>query len=180
MASSRIDLIINRLWQPVEGRDAQGVYALVDAARSESIYPKLMAAEAASVCLHRGKKAEELAWVAPYLVQLEREDPLTHWLLESGWGKSRCVFVLSSASLQELKRHFRTFLKVYDEKGKGYFFRFYDPRVMRVYLPTCNKKELETFYGPVSCYCLEGKEENMLVEYMFTEELTLVENEMTL
>ncbi len=180
MASSQIDQIISRLWQPVEGRDTQGVYALVDAARSESIYPKLMAAKVASVCLHRGKKAEELAWVAPYLVQLEREDPLTRWLLESGWGKSRCIFILSSASLQELKRHFRTFLKVYDEDGKAYFFRFYDPRVMRVYLPTCNKKELETFYGPVSSYCLEGQDQNQLVEYMCTDEFSLMENKVAL
>jgi len=180
MASPRIDLIISRLWQPVEGGDAQGVYALVDAARSEAIYPKLMSAKAASVCLHRGKKAEELAWVAPYLVQLEREDSLTRWLLENGWGKSRCVFVRSAASLQELKRHFRAFLKVYDENGKAYFFRFYDPRVMRVYLPTCNKKELETFFGPVSCYCLEGKEQNRLVEYVCSNEFTLAENKMTL
>jgi len=180
MASPRIDLIISRLWQPVEGRDAQRVYALVDAARSESIYPKLMSAKAKSVCLHRGKKAEELAWVAPYLVRLDREDALTRWLVESGWGKSRCVFVRSSASLQVLKRHFRSFLKVYDEKGQAYFFRFYDPRVMRIYLPTCNRNELEIFYGPVSCYCLEGKEQNRLVEYVCSKEFTLVENEIVL
>ncbi|MCJ7599942.1 MAG: DUF4123 domain-containing protein [Desulfobulbaceae bacterium] len=180
MTSPQIDRIVSLLWQPVDGRTPLNVYALVDAARSESIYPKIMGAKVASVCLHRGKTAEELAWVAPYLVQMQREDSFTEWLLDSGWGKSRYVFVRSSATLHELKRHFRTFLTVYDEEGKSYFFRFYDPRVMRVYLPTCNENELEIIYGPVARYYIEGKEEKQLVEYICTDEFNLVQNEINL
>ena len=164
----------------MEGRAPLKVYALVDAARSESIYPKIMDAKVENVCLHRGKMAKELACVAPYLVQLQSEDPFTQWLLDSGWGKSRYVFVRSSATLNELKRHFRTFLTVYDEEGKSFFFRFYDPRVLRVYLPTCNENELEIVYGPVTRYYLEGKEENQLIEYFHTKEFNLVQNEINL
>lgn len=180
MASPQIDRIISQLWRPVEGQAPQKVYALVDTAGSESIYPKIMGAKVKRVCLHRGKMAEELAWVAPYLVELQREDPFTQWLLDSSWGKSRCVFVRSSATLNELKRHFRTFMTVYDEEGKSFFFRFYDPRVLRVYLPTCNENELEIVYGPVTRYYLEGKEENQLIEYFHTKEFNLVQNEINL
>lgn len=162
MASPQINQIINRLWQLVEGRAPLKVYALVDAARSELIYPKIMGAKVESVCLHRGKMAEELAWVAPYLVELQRKDSFTERLLDSGWGKSRYVFVRSSATLNELKRHFRTFLTVYDEEGKSYFFRFYDPRVLRVYLPTCNGEEIKTVFGPVESFMLEEKESSFL------------------
>ncbi len=170
MASPQIDQIISRLWRPVEGQAPLKVYALVDAARSELIYPKIMGAEAKSVCLHRGKMAEELAWVAPYLVELEREDPFTHWLLDSGWGKSQCVFIRSSATLNELKRHFRTFLTVYDEEGKSYFFRFYDPRVFRVYLPTCNEEEIKTVFGPVENFILEEKEAAFMLMFARQDE----------
>ena len=54
------------------------------------------------------------------------------------------------ATLEELRRHFRKFLKVEDPKGKSLIFRYYDPRVLRVYLPTCNAMELQTVFGPVN------------------------------
>ncbi len=141
------------------------VYALVDAARSESIYPKIMGANVSSACLHRGKRAEELAWVAPYLILLQPEYPFTHWLLDKGWGKSRASFVRSSATLSELNRHFRTYLTVYDEEGKSYFFRFYDPRVLRTYLPTCNSEELNTVFGPVENFIVEGEDPSVLMHF---------------
>ncbi len=149
----------------MEGRAPLKVYALVDAARSESIYPKIMDAKVENVCLHRGKMAKELACVAPYLVQLQSEDPFTQWLLDSGWGKSRYVFVRSSATLNELKRHFRTFLTVYDEEGKSFFFRFYDPRVLRVYLPTCNAAEIKTVFGPVESFVVEEEDPSVLLHF---------------
>ena len=54
-------------------------------------------------------------------------------------------------------RHFRQFLRVRDEAGREFFFRFYDPRVLRVYLPTCNSEELRTFFGPVELFSMEGE-----------------------
>ena len=174
--SLRTDRIMNYLWQHLEGQESMKVYALVDAAGSESIYPKIMGAESKYVCLHRGKIAKELAWVAPYLIRLQHKDPFTRWLLDNCWGKCQCVFILSSSALNELKRHFRTFLTVYDEKGKSYFFRFYDPRVMRVYLSNCNESELDSIYGPIAHFCIEGKEQKTLVDYICTDEFELVEN----
>lgn len=177
MATHQTDRIISHLWQSVEGAGHLKVYALVDAARSETIYPKIMGAKVKSACLHRGKMAEELAWVAPYLVQLGCEDTFTKWLFENGWGKSWGVIVNSSSSFSEIKRHFQTFLTVYDEDGKSYFFRFYDPRVFRAYLPTCNEKELEIVYGPVTRFHMEGEKENQLIEYICSKEFKLVQNE---
>ncbi|RLC02550.1 MAG: DUF4123 domain-containing protein [Deltaproteobacteria bacterium] len=179
MASAQIDQIINKLWHPVEGGAPLNVYALVDAARSESIYPKIMGAKVESVCLHRGKRAEELAWVAPYLVHLQLEDPFTLWLLETGWGKSRAAFVRSAASLNELNRHFRTCLTVYDDEGKSYFFRFYDPRVMRTYLPSCNRKEIKTVFGPGENFIVEDEDPSILLHFLRAKE-TLVKEKVSL
>lgn len=165
MSVPRVDGIINQLWQPLEGRTPHYIYALVDAARNESIYPQIIGSGVKGVCLHRGKMARELAWVAPYLVQLQRDDPFTHWLLDNGWGNSQYIFVRSSARFDELKRHFRTFLTVYDEEGRSYFFRFYDPRVLRVYLPTCNHEELHAIFGSVESFVVEEEDVALLVNF---------------
>ena len=54
---------------------------------------------------------------------------------------------------------------VYDDKGKPLYFRYYDPRVLRVYLPTCNASELETVLGPVSHFILEDDNGNAMIRY---------------
>jgi hypothetical protein len=114
-------------------------------------------------CLYSGELKPDLAEVAPYLVRLEPGSEFTLWVLEQGWGNHWGIFALSAADLRELRRHFRRFLTVYDPSGKPLLFRYYDPRVLRTYLPTCNPEELSTLFGPVSCYLLEGeKPEEML------------------
>lgn len=70
----------------------------------------------------------------------------------------------SRAILQELQRHFREFLQVEDESGKVFFFRFYDPRVLGLYLPTCTPLELRTIFGSVGRFCLEGADAGSLRE----------------
>ena len=42
-------------------------------------------------------------------------------------------------------------------------FRFYDPRVMRMYLPTCTAEELAIVFGPVGAYLLEGQDPKALL-----------------
>lgn len=165
MGSDHVKRLIDYLWWPDEGQEPPRVYALLDAARDEAIYPKIADSGIESTCLYRGEKATTLAWVAPYLVELQREDPFTAWLLETGWGKSWGVFVGSAAALSELKRHFRAFLMVYDEKDNPLYFRYYDPRVLRVYLPTCNAKELTIVFGPVKSYLLEDDDGAALLDF---------------
>jgi len=158
MTSPHVKRVIDHLWWLDEEKEPPRVYALLDAARDESIYPKIVNSGLESTCLYRGEKARELAWVAPYLVELQREDPFTEWVVENGWGKSWGVFAGSPATLNELKRHFRTFIMVYDENGSSLYFRYYDPRVLRVYLPTCNAKELGIVFGPVQHYVFEDED----------------------
>jgi hypothetical protein len=171
---------INYLFRSAEGQPSQGTYAILDAARDDKIYQKLINSNIEPICLFIGDKAVELAAVAPYLVDLNREDPLTQWVLNTGWGKSWGIFLQSSASLIELQRHFRQFLMVYDEEGTPLYFRFYDPRVLRVYLPTCNESELQMLFGPVNHFYVEGKEENQVIEYSYTEKFKLIQNVISL
>ena len=42
--------------------------------------------------------------------------------------------------------------------GRVVNFRFYDPRVFRVYLPTCNEAEAEFVFGPFESFFLEDED----------------------
>lgn len=147
--------------------ETRDVYAIVDAAQDEAIYPLIRDASPEHLCLFFGRKAVEMAEVAPYLVRLDPNDPFTDQILEKGWGNSWGIFLQSPSALQELARHFRRYLMVYDEDGKPLYFRFYDPRVFRVYLPTCNEAELKTVFGPVSFFLLEDEARSTALRFHF-------------
>jgi len=171
--------VVNHLFKSVEGQAAPNIYTILDAARDESIYKKIQEAGLADGCLYHGTKAVELAEVAPYFVSLKPDGHFTEWLFEKGWGNSWGIFLESSAAPDQLKRHFQKFLTVYDEDGNPLYFRFYDPRVLRVYMPTCNEEELEMIFGPVTRYCLENKDGG-LNEFRCSDKFELIQNVMIL
>ena len=87
-------------------------------------------------------------------------------LLDEGWGQSWGVF-LKIGDASNLRHHLRKLLKVRDEAGRHLIFRFQDPRVLRVYLPTCHVDELRQFFGPVTAFLAESASADALVEYSF-------------
>lgn len=137
---------------------------LLDAAREPGIPSLIRRSHLDHRCLLRGRLPPVLAAVAPYLVSLSPRPAFTRTVLERGWGESWGIFVRSQAILPELARHFRQLLLVQNELGRELFFRFYDPRVLRPYLPTCTPAELRTVFGPVDVFALEGGEEDTLLE----------------
>src|SRR5713226_9129724 len=116
----------------------QSVYAILDGASIADLPGRLRAAKEDHCCLYRGELEPDLAEVAPYLVKLRRDSPLTHFIFAKGWGKHWGIFAVTPVGLEALRRHFRRFLRVRDHGGQVLYFRYYDPRVLRVYLPTCN------------------------------------------
>lgn len=153
------------LYERLFADEAAHVYAVLDGASVEELLPKLYDLEPEFECLYRGELEPDMAEVAPYLVRLEPETEFADWVLEEGWGRHWGVFAVTDAGLRELHKHFRSFLTVYDPDGKPLLFRYYDPRVLRVYLPTCDAGELRTVFGPVSCYLLEDQEPNTLLRF---------------
>ena len=83
-----------------------------------------------------------------------------------GWGQSWGVFVRIKDP-SNLRSHLRGFLRVKDESGRFLLFRYYDPRVLRVYLPTCLPHELRTVFGPISSYLVEDEDGKGVIEFQF-------------
>jgi hypothetical protein len=139
---------------------ATNVYTLLDGASVEQLPQLLWELEPENICLYRGEQEPDMAAVAPYLVRLERDHRFTKLVCEQGWGNHWGVFVITPAEvdIRALRQHFRKFLMVYSHENKLVYFRYYDPRVLRVYLPTCNAEELEIVFGPISAYVLEDED----------------------
>jgi hypothetical protein len=148
---------------------AQGtrVFTILDGASVPGLPTHLASFNPEHICLYRGELEPDLAEVAPYLVFLERDAPFTDWVISNGWGQHWGIFGITQADMNELRKHFRKFLMVYDESGKSLYFRYYDPRVMQAYLPTCNADELKIVFGPVVKYLMENGNPGSARKFMF-------------
>lgn len=148
------------------------LFALVGGARDARIVPLLEEhAYVKTACLYSGKLSPKLRAAAPWLADLrEGEGALCDELLDQGWGRAWGIYLVSSASLGQLRKHFRRFLQVYREDGGKLYFRFHDPRVLRAYLPTCNREELDFVFGPISELLCEGEDPLTLLRYSLDEE----------
>lgn len=151
----------------------QPLYALLDAARDPKIVGLLRQSKEQYQSLYEGPQAEKLAMFAPYLVRLRPDSPLLEDLVRGGWGKNWGVYLTSSLDPAAARRQFRRFLKALLPDGKEVYFRFYDPRVLRLYLPTCNGEETALFFRSIARYLTEDEVPESLLE--FTPELNGVE-----
>lgn len=145
------------------------LYAVLDAARNPKIIALLSYARHEFRSLYEGDAAVDLALQAPYIVRLPQESPLLEKLARQAWGKSLGVYLTSRLPLEDVRRHLRHFLMVEIEGGKPVYFRFYDPRVLRVYLPTCTDQERRQFFGPLGNYLMEGEEKSVLLDFTARE-----------
>lgn len=159
MADVPIEQLTQRLWPR---GDDELTYALLDGARDPAVHEWITSSGAPARCLYIGDLDPALARVAPYLVRLQRTAPPSRALLERAWGDAWGVFVRSTATPEALHRHFRRLLRVRDERGVRMLFRFYDPRVLRTYLPTCRAEELDQMFGPVERFFVEAEEAHIL------------------
>jgi hypothetical protein len=141
------------------------LFALLDAARDDRVLDLLRSSGERYQSLYAGAQGRELDNWAPYLVELPKDSRLLLWLLHEGWGKSWGVWLTSGATFLEMRRHFRHFLLVDGVDGKQAYFRFYDPRVLRLFLPTCSSQECWEFFGPVSAYFAEDDTRTNLVQF---------------
>jgi len=143
--------------------EPEPVYAVIDGAGCPALLPMLDRHQVPSVCLYRGELEPELAEAAPYLAQLLPDSPFTRWFLGEGWDRHWGILLRTDATLAEVRRHLRRLTMARLPDQRVVYFRFYDPRVLRVYLPTCNAGEAERFFGPVRTIAMEAPEPRTLL-----------------
>lgn len=141
---------------------AKGLFAVVDAARDDRILILVRESVERYQSLYEGIEGEALAHVAPHLVELPQGSGLLQRLVREGWEKRWASFIEARVSFKELRRHLRRFLMVADaDTRKKMYFRFYDPVVLRSFLPTSTVKQKAEFYGEVESFYVEDEDGNV-------------------
>ena len=139
-------------------------YLLLDAARMHGDIYRARELNPDHTCLYEGDNEKFLSAVAPWLFSVEAGSEFAQWVAKEGKGKSWGVLFRSDAEPVKLYKHLRKFLIVESEDGKEMYFRYYDPRVLRVFLPTCEPEQLKEFFGPIASFLIEDAN-GLLTEY---------------
>jgi hypothetical protein len=140
--------------ESVEG----SLFAVVDAARTDRLLVLVRESVERYQSLYEGVEGEALEHVAPHLVELPKGSGLLQRLVREGWEGRWATFIETSLSFKLLRRHLRRFLMVADaDTRKKMYFRFYDPVVLRSFLPSCTPKQKAEFYGEIKAFYLEDE-----------------------
>jgi len=123
--------------------------------------------------LYRGEKEHQLASVAPYIFDVTNNSEMEDWFFNEGYGDSWGIMCFSLKNLKQIRNHLHYFLVVLTEDSKELLFRFYDPRALRIFLPSCNNREVEVFFGPIDYFvCEDDHPETGLIFSLVDGELT--------
>jgi len=159
---------------------AHDVWMIVDAARDRRIFSMLLDCfYSDNWCLFSGRLSPELELTAPYLVRLEYGNAKTRRFLAQAAGRQWGVFMKCSQRLEDLRRHLRSLLVVRDQTGRELLFRYFDPRVLRVYLPTCTPDELRAVFGDIERFWIEADRSDVMLsaaldrDHLALESITL-------
>ncbi|UQA62013.1 DUF4123 domain-containing protein [Polyangium aurulentum] len=133
------------------------LYGVFDAARDDRVLVLLREAIEEHRSLYEGTQGYALAEVAPYLVRFSPNSRLLRALVEEGWGESWGVYLVGDEPPKAVRRHLRRFLMVEEEDtGERLYFRWYDPRVIRDFMPLATVRQKSELYGNLSAWICEG------------------------
>lgn len=158
---------IRRLEELLFANKELNTYAIIDAAKEGSIPYFLEGMKATFGSLLQGNDAKKLAEVAPYIVLLEKCSDVSQWYMEKLYGNSVGFALKTNLGIESLTqfwaRKVKTRIPGTEEKG---FFRYYDPSVLREYLPILEEdNELIEFMGTTNSILVETQNHEQIFVY---------------
>lgn len=141
------------------------LFALIDAARKPANVILLRESGNRHESLYSGNAAAELQNVAPYLVELTKGSAVLDWFATEGWWDAWGYCIVSGCSLEELRTHLRKFLMVTLHDRRQVYFRFYDPRVLRVFLLTSTLSQAAKFFEKIDCILCPGSTPSTITSF---------------
>lgn len=112
-----------------------------------------------SECLFAGRLNPQLVKVSPHVVELAPSDPLSKMWRSQGWGKNWGILIVSAENLGYVRRRLRHFTQAKLPSGEGpVLFRFWDPRVFRIYMPLVEPDQLAPWFHGIERYIVESED----------------------
>lgn len=153
------------------------LYAVIDPASEPATLTWLTESEPTYACLFEGERATTLAEEAPYLLRIDTHQQLTQ-LIHRAHDRSAVVYLHSTQGFARVRWHLRRILLVKTERGDVLYFRHYDPRIARVFLPLCRPAQLPWMFGDVvTSWFAEGEEPGQLHRFWVDDAATAVAHE---
>ncbi len=149
-----INGLIRRVLAQSAPRSRTRVYLLLDAARDPRIHDAINTLGTRRHCIF-GDVPPALARVAPHLVAADTDTPIVSTFASEGRNRSWGMMLRSEASIDDLAEHLYGLVRARLPSGQEVLFRFWDPRIMRAYLPTCTPDELTRVFGPIEAFLIE-------------------------
>jgi hypothetical protein len=146
---------------------APSVYGVIDPAREPALYEHVARLEPHDAqCLYQGRLDPQVARCCPHLVLLDPADPLSRLWRTEGWGKNWGMLIVSSADFRTVWRRLRHFTQVKLPDGQGpMLFRFWDPRVFRLYMPLVDADVLPQWFEDIDRYIVESEDGRGAIRY---------------
>lgn len=145
-------------------RAEPALFAVLDPARDRRILVLLREAVDPHGSLYEGISAVQLENAAPVLVRFLPDSRLLGQIVEEGWGDAWGVFLRSTRSPKEVRRLLRGLLRAAIEGTKApMYFRFYDPRVLRAFLPLATPAQRTRLFGDLDAFLYESPEHELRI-----------------
>lgn len=149
-------------------------YLVLDRARDPKIGQLLSETKSEHETLYGGKLADQLAEFGPVLVKIDESESLIETFCTAAWPQAWGIIVMSKLEFETVRNQLRRLLGVEMPDGGRALFRFYDPRVLRAFLPTCTPQERKLFFGNViHSFLIEHPEENGTLEITALDQFAL-------
>jgi hypothetical protein len=141
-------------------RRGEPAYAVLDAARDGIVLATLLRSGVDHASLYEGHEGASLCDVAPYLVPLRLDSPLLALIRGDWWGRAFGILLTSLARPADVRACLQRMLVVRLESDRKAYFRFYDPRVLRTFMPIATRGQVSSLFGggDVSAYVCEASD----------------------
>ncbi len=152
------------------------LFFLMDAARTgEENLSRALALNTNAVSLYSGRAEEELSLFGPWLFSFPGPKDFFNLIVQSGWSNAWGVIVQAASTFENVRRHFDKFLLVKTAEGEEMYFRFYDPRVLRLFLPTCNAEQLQAFFAGIDRFICEDEDPDSAILFSIKRQQLVTE-----
>ena len=134
------------------------LYAVMDAADAPAVPEYLESVDPSCWrCLYQGKSLRDYWAVAPYLVQVT--EGLLEWIAENLDHNSWGILLQSAAGLNGTYSHLRKLHMTRNPDGRIYYFRYYDPRILGLFLTILTADQSLQLFGPIEAFFYSNGEQ---------------------